>query len=214
MCMCLHIYIHQILSSPIFQREGAAIQHCVWLGLWNSSYFSSLSNVALLQFLSHPWNMTVKRVGLIFDLLTPYVRFSDYIFSNYLSFIVSVKVFIRFFHSSYLMCLIWHKPQAAHAGLVEKSPCLRPLKDDFKLHSVLAGNLGIEVSGLVRTACTKCHISIPENSACIWPHSFGWLLIELICVLFELLFFRFDPGGADFLNNRNRSVLMIKQDVV
>lgn len=63
------------------------------------------------------------------------------------------------------MCLIWHKPQAAHAGPVEKGPCLSLLKDDFKLRSLLAGNLGIEVSGLVRTACTKCHVSIPGNSA-------------------------------------------------
>lgn len=81
MCMCLHIYINQILSSP---REGAAIHHSVWPVLWNSSYFSSLSTVALLQFLSHPWNVTVKRVDLIFDLLPPYVRFSTrpFFFNN------------------------------------------------------------------------------------------------------------------------------------
>ncbi len=72
-CMCLHIYIHQILPSP---REGTAIHHSVWAVLCNSSSFSSLSNVALLQFLSHPWNVTVKGVDWIFDLLPLYVRFS------------------------------------------------------------------------------------------------------------------------------------------
>ncbi len=63
------------------------------------------------------------------------------------------------------MCLIWHKPQAAHTGPVGKGPCLSLLKDDFMLRSVLADNLGIEVSGLVWAACMKCHVSIPGNSA-------------------------------------------------
>jgi len=79
---------------------------------------------------------------------------------SYLMFDVSIEdvyqMLKRFFHSSYIMCLIWRKPRAAPAGFVEKGFFFfffSSLKDDFKLRLVFVGNQGIETSAF--PACAK-----------------------------------------------------------
>lgn len=130
MCSCLHIDIHQIWSCPISQREREASPFCLacyvkipptfhhsQMWLCSSPCLTLETWLLPCWFNSWPpesWCSVFRPASyyIFFQLSLVWCQRED--FSQMLK---------RFFHSSYLMCLIWHKPQAAHDGLVEKGPC-------------------------------------------------------------------------------------------